>query len=106
MARSKGKAERDPAAIGALLPQLVAGRGWGERIALGRLRDQWPAIVGEQVAARSEPVALSRGVLTVRADGGAWASELTLLARTLAEKVDAFLGGESVREVRVSAGSA
>lgn len=102
MARDR---EKDPAPLGALLPQLVSGRGWGERIALGKLRDGWAAIVGDLVAGRSEPVKLFRGVLTVRADGGAWASELTLLARQVAGKADEFLGGNAVKEVRVSAGS-
>jgi hypothetical protein len=73
-------------------------------MAFGRLKDAWLEVVGPQVAARSAPVGLARGVLSIRADGGAWASELTLLARSIVEKADAFLGGGAVREVRVSAG--
>jgi hypothetical protein len=71
---------------------------------IGRLRAEWPAVVGELVASRSEPVRLARGVLTVRAEG-AWATELSLLARALVEKIDAFLGGGRVREVKVVAGA-
>ena len=100
-----GKRERDPTPLGDLMPKLVSGRGWAERMALGRLREAWAEVVGPLVAERSQPVKLYRGVLTVRADGGAWASELTLLARTVAGKADAFLGGGTVREVRVAAGS-
>lgn len=102
MARDR---DRDPSPLGDLLPVLVSGRGWGERMALGRLRESWAEVVGPLVAQRSEPVKLHRGVLTVRAEGGAWASELTLLARSVADKADAFLGGGKVREVRVAAGS-
>ena len=102
MARDR---DRDPTPLGDLLPKLVAGRGWAERMALGRLRESWPSVVGDLISSRSEPVKLARGVLTVRADGGAWASELTLLATSVASKADAFLGGGAVREVRVSAGS-
>jgi len=70
----------------------------------GRLREEWAEVVGPDVAARSTPVALSAGVLSIKADGAAWASELTLLARSIVEKVDSYLGGGVVREVRVSAG--
>ena len=94
----------DPKPIADLLRTLVAGRGWNDRMALGRLRDSWADVVGANVAARCEPVGLARGVLAIKADGGAWATELTLLARSIAEKADSFLGGGAVREVKVSAG--
>jgi predicted nucleic acid-binding Zn ribbon protein len=71
-------------------------------MALGRIRDGWSEIVGENVAARSEAVKLERGVLHVRAEGGVWATELTLLAASLASKADTFLGGGKVRDVRVN----
>lgn len=96
--------ERDPQPMGDLLRTLVAGRGWGERLMIGRLRDAWPEVVGEHVAARSEPLKLQRGVLTVRADGGAWATELTLLSGSIAERAQGFLGGGAVREVKVVTG--
>jgi hypothetical protein len=73
-------------------------------MSFGRLRQDWPKIVGDGVAARSEPVSLREGILSIRADGAAWATELTLLSRSIAEKVDSYLGGGAVREVRVSAG--
>jgi predicted nucleic acid-binding Zn ribbon protein len=98
--------EREPKPLGDLVPLLVSGRGWGERLAIGRVKEAWETIVGPAVAARSEPIRLARGTLTVRADGNAWAAELTLLAASLAAQVNAFLGGDRVvREVRIAAGS-
>jgi len=98
------RTEGDPKPLGELLSTLVSGRGWDERMRFGRLRDEWARVVGPEVAARSTPVALNAGVLSIRADGAAWATELTLLARSLVEKADSYLGGGVVREVRVSAG--
>jgi predicted nucleic acid-binding Zn ribbon protein len=98
------KAQPDPRPLGELLPILVAGRGWRERMALGRLRERWAEVVGERVAARSEPVRLARGVLTVRAQGNAWAAELTLLASVIASSADRFLSGAGIRDVRVVGG--
>jgi predicted nucleic acid-binding Zn ribbon protein len=71
----------------------------------GRLLEEWATVVGADVAARSTPVGLRAGVLSIRADGAAWATELTLLGRSIVEKVDSYLGGGVVREVRVSAGA-
>ena len=100
------KKERDPKPLGDLLQALVQGRGWGPHMALGRLRASWADVVGDQVASRSEPVSLRDGVLTIKADGSAWATELTLLGPSLASTCDAFLGEDAdVRQVRVTAGS-
>jgi predicted nucleic acid-binding Zn ribbon protein len=84
---------------------LVVERGWEKNLALGRLRAEWPNVVGAQVAARSEPIKLERGRLTILVEGGAWAAELALLGRSLAEATAAFLGHDLVQEVAVVVGS-
>ncbi|MGZ4126562.1 MAG: DUF721 domain-containing protein [Actinomycetota bacterium] len=101
MARKSGG---EPRALGDLVRSLVEGRGWNERMSFGRLRDEWATVVGSEVAARCEPVSLVGGTLSIRADGPAWASELTLLSRSIAERADSYLGGGVVKDVRVSAG--
>jgi hypothetical protein len=73
-------------------------------MSLERLRESWTEVVGEHLATRSEPVKLSRGVLSIRAEGSAWASEITLLGTQVAGNASRFLGGQQVREVRVVAG--
>lgn len=98
------RGDRDPKPVAELLDTLVSGRGWNERMRFGQLREEWASVVGPEVAARSVPVALNAGILSIKADGSAWAAELTLLARSIVEKVDSYLGGGMVREVRVSAG--
>jgi predicted nucleic acid-binding Zn ribbon protein len=70
----------------------------------GKLLEDWAVVVGPNVAARSTPVSLKAGILSIRADGAAWATELTLLGRSIVSKVDSYLGGGVVREVRVTAG--
>ena len=100
----KKRAEGDPKPLGELLSSLVSGRGWDEHMRFGRLREEWASVVGPDVAARSTPVSLNAGVLSIRTDGAAWATELTLLARSIVGKVDSYLGGGVVHEVRVSAG--
>jgi predicted nucleic acid-binding Zn ribbon protein len=98
------RSESDPKPVGDLVQTLVAGRGWSEHMKFGRLVEEWATVVGADVAARSTPVALKAGILSIRADGAAWATELTLLGRSIVAKVDSYLGGGVVSEVRVTAG--
>lgn len=97
---------RDPTPVSEAVEQLVAARGWEERMALGRLKARWAEVVGEQVAARSEPIRLEGGRLTIRVEGGAWAAELALLGSRLANSAAHFLGTGRVQEVAVVAGTA
>ena len=98
--------EADPPTVGVILGDLVGRRGWAERMQLGKLQMSWAAIVGDHIAARSEPVKLEGGILGVRAAGAAWATELTLLSSSIATKTDGFLGGTgAVREVRITTGA-
>jgi predicted nucleic acid-binding Zn ribbon protein len=80
-------------------------RGWDTALALGRLRASWAQVVGDQIAARSEPIKLENGRLTVRVEGGAWAAELALLGQELATRSARFLGLDLVQEVAVVTGS-
>ena len=74
-------------------------------MALGRLRESWGSVVGEQIAARSEPLRLEKGRLTIRVEGGPWAAELALLGSSLATAAARFLGAAKVQEVQVVGGS-
>ena len=95
----------DPTPVSEAANQLISERGWEERMALGRLKARWADVVGEQIAARSEPVRLESGRLTIKVEGGAWAAELALLGSSLASSAAEFLGPDQVREVAVVAGS-
>lgn len=94
----------EPRKVGEVLGGMIQAGGWRDRIAGGRLRAAWPEIVGAGVASHSEPVRIINRCLLIRAESGAWATELALLAPSLATAADAWLGGGLVDEVKVVAG--
>lgn len=58
-----------------------------------RLAESWAEIVGEDVARRTAPGALERGVLTVSVRGSTWFAELRRSGpRLLLPKINAALG--------------
>jgi len=93
----------DPAPVSAILDDLVVQRGWERNLALGRLKASWPDVVGPQVAARSEPLKLEGGRLTIGVEAGAWAAELALMGAAIAEAAAHSLGRELVKEVAIVA---
>jgi predicted nucleic acid-binding Zn ribbon protein len=65
-----------------------------------RLWKAWPTVVGEKLAARSQPVGYSRGTLYVWVESSSWLQELTYFHRQIRDKSNAFAGKSWIRSVR------
>ena len=93
---------REPSPIRGVL--LDSARTWGldNPFDIARIFGAWKEMVGEQVAARCEPANLGRGVLKVWAASAPWANELRYLAPEVIRRVNAGLGHDAVRELKVS----
>jgi predicted nucleic acid-binding Zn ribbon protein len=71
-----------------------------------RISAAWAQAVGADIAARTEPQSLHRGLLIVRSTSAAWQNELTFLKAEILLKLNAALGKErAVRDLRVVGGS-
>lgn len=103
---SRREASRDPQLLGDEVEAFVSTRGWAVDIAVGAVLGRWPAIVGPEVAAHCTPVSFDAGVLTVRADSTAWATQLRMLSATLLGRVNAEVGEGTVTDLRVLGPSA
>jgi hypothetical protein len=89
-----------PRRVGELLvsamPQLQ------DRLLVQQLRADWPALVGHEVARRTQPQALANGCLQVSVDNSPWLHEMTLRAPDVAARVGAQF--PAVRSIRFCLG--
>jgi predicted nucleic acid-binding Zn ribbon protein len=99
--REETRSTTDPLLIKNTLDELVQGREWEGALAEGNLFSSWNEIVGEEIAAHSEPITFFEGVLTVRASSTAWATQLTLLTPTLLSKISEASIGVLVDDLKV-----
>ncbi len=72
-------AGRDPSGIADVMDALTARMGWNSPLAQSELIASWATIVGDETAAHSAPIGIDEGVLTVRCDSTAWATQLRLM---------------------------
>jgi predicted nucleic acid-binding Zn ribbon protein len=101
-----GPDARDPMLLGEQLDRLLADRGWQVDVAVGSVIGRWPQIVGPQVADHVQPVSFEAGVLTLRAESTAWATQMRLLASVLLGRLEAEVGAGTVTEITVTGPSA
>ena len=75
---------RDPRGIGDVLANLTVGDGLGLAAGAGRAaRRAGPRSSATETAAHADPVGIEDGVLTVRCDSTAWATQLRLMSATI-----------------------
>lgn len=101
-----GRDGRDPSLLGEQMDRLLLDRGWNMDVAIGSVMGRWPAIVGTEVAAHCTPVTFSDGVLTVRAESTAWATQLRLMSSSILGRLETEVGKDAVTELRVQGPSA
>jgi predicted nucleic acid-binding Zn ribbon protein len=70
---------RDPRGIDDILDGLTNRLGWNSSLAKADLLASWIELAGAETASHSEPIAIEEGVLTVRCDSTAWATQLRLM---------------------------
>lgn len=70
---------RDPRGIDDILDGLTDKLGWTSPLARAELLGSWAELAGAETAQHSEPVAIEEGVLLVRCDSTAWATQLRMM---------------------------
>jgi predicted nucleic acid-binding Zn ribbon protein len=93
--------EVTPPRLAQVVDDWLAVEGLTELKALGKVRQTWPEVVGEDIARHAAPVSLQEGRLVVAVDHSAWATELRFLEKRICRSVDAQLGEGVVTRLEV-----
>ncbi|AYG03550.1 DUF721 domain-containing protein [Gryllotalpicola protaetiae] len=72
-------AGRDPRGLGSVMDALTTDLGWDSELDKAELIGAWSELVGESTAAKSQPLGIEDGVLTVQCDSTAWATQLRIM---------------------------
>lgn len=94
---------RDPGSFAEAMESLTFSMGWGADIARAELMEQWPEIVGADVAGHAIPVGASDGVMEIQCDSSAWATQLRLMRSTLLESLTQKFPTAGIVELSIKA---
>lgn len=72
-----------------------------EKVRLKMLHQEWPKIVGKQLAQRSYPYQIKGKELWVYADPGAWLQNLTLMSGMILKKINQWWGEDKFSSLKV-----
>jgi predicted nucleic acid-binding Zn ribbon protein len=91
---------RDPEELGTVIDGLAAKLGWNSPLAQADLLSSWADIAGEETAKHSTPIGMDDGLLTVRCDSTAWATQLRLMRVEIATKIAQRHPDAGIEQVR------
>ncbi len=78
---------RDPLAVGAVLDGVTEALGWRTPLARTDLAAAWRSIAGDETARHAAVEGFGDGLLVVRCDSTAWATQLSLMRTRILERI-------------------
>ena len=81
--------------------ELVAAQGWEEGTKVAAAMARWDDIAGPELAAHVKAESFTEGVLMLRADSTAWATQMRLLLPSVRRAIDAAVGSGVVADIRI-----
>ncbi len=95
---------RDPEGLGSVMDALTSRLGWNSPLAQSELLASWNEVAGAETAEHSTPVGIEEGVLTVRCDSTAWATQLRLMRVQIATRIADRYPDAGIVQVRFAYG--
>lgn len=96
-----GPDARDPVTASRAVEELVAAQGWEEGTKVAAAMARWEDIAGPELAAHVKAESFNEGVLLLRADSTAWATQMRLLLPSVRRAIDSAVGVGVVADIRI-----
>lgn len=90
--RRRSGTSQGPQPVGQALDEFVSASGWSTQAAVARVTQDWPSIVGPELADHVTPGEFDDGRLVLQADSTAWATQVKLLLPGIQQALDRALG--------------
>ena len=87
-----------------LLKNIVSGIGGRGRLNEEDITKIWEKVVGEKASGHTLPVSFKRAGLVVNVDCSAWLYELTLEKQDILKKLEEYLKGKKIKDIRFRIG--
>ncbi len=91
---------RDPEGLGAVMDAVTSKLGWSSPLARSELLASWLEIAGVETAEHSTPVGIEEGVLTVKCDSTAWATQLRLMRVQIMNRIISRYPDAGIESIR------
>lgn len=93
-------AGRDPRGLGDVVDALASQLGWTSALAQSDLLEGWRELAGDETAKHAIPDAITDGVLVVRCESTAWATQLRMMRSELLVRIGEKFPEADIQSIR------
>ena len=101
---SRKRSTKAPQPISGQIEKVLGKLGLRQSFRGWQVVTHWPEIVGEQIAAKSQAVRFSEGVLYVAVEDAAWRQELAMQVDGILKIIHERPFGRAVTQIRLTKG--
>lgn len=98
--RKQKDGDRDPLQIKNVMQSLLSDFGWDKEIQINALIEEWPKIVGAEVAKRTEIASVGDGIIRVECSSTPWSVELRRIKLDIIEKINRDYPRAEIQDIR------
>lgn len=91
---------RDPRGLGDVVDALAQQLGWTAPLAKSDLLEGWEQLAGEETAKHAVPDQITDGVLVVRCESTAWATQLRMMRSELLVRIGERFPDADIQSIR------
>lgn len=91
---------RDPHGVGDVMDALAAQLGWTSALAQSDLLEGWRELAGEETARHAVPDQITDGVLVIRCESTAWATQLRMMRSELLARIAERFPDADIESIR------
>ena len=91
----------DPKPLKNIIDRVIKEYGWEEEALFGRIEILWGDVVGEKVSGISSLTKFKQGCLYIETSSSTWRTELMLRRDKIIKDLNARLGEECVKELKI-----
>jgi len=89
--------------VGDILPAVLKSAGLERKLQEQEILELWPEAVGPEIASRTEPIGIDKGILHVYVEHGAWMQELHFMANDIVQKLQKTAPDVELKRIRFTA---
>ena len=86
--------------IDTILSKYIDNSELGAKLKKFSLFNHWPEIVGSDISRKTVPQKIFKETLYIKVENATWASELGMLKPQLIEKINRFIGEETIKDLK------
>lgn len=91
---------RDPKGVGDVMDALASQLGWTSALAQSDLLEGWRELAGDETAKHAIPDQITDGVLVVRCESTAWATQLRMMRSELLARIAERFPDAGIESIR------